>query len=665
MATPVKSGSEFKANTNTTGAQQNPSIAGLSGGGFVVTWTSDQDSDDSYGIYAQRYQADGTAVGSEFQVNTFTTGFQYAPAVSGLNDGGFIVTWQSEGQAGSGSGSGTGYYDVFGQRYDANGDLVGSEFQINSTTPFNQYYSSVAALSDGGYVVTWTDTAQDQAGFGGYGVYGQRYTSAGIATGGEFHINTHTDDHQDFSDVAAFSGGGFVVVWESQDQDTSGFGWGIYGQRYDSNGAAAGTEFRINTHVAGDQRFPTVTSLASGFVVTWESDGQDGSSMGIYGQRFAANGTASGSEFQINTYTDSLQDRPDVTALSDGGFVVTWQSYGQDGAGEGVYGQRFDADGSTNGSEFLVPTNTGSDEEDPTITALSNGDFAVAWVATVNNGGTWSRDIFGQVFSTTGPRFTEGDDTVVLNDSGETVDALGGNDIVGGGAGDDNIFGGSGSDILAGAGGNDTLDGGSTDVNEIDYLYGGAGNDTYIVNSTTSAIDIVDEGTAAPTPGEVDTIISKGDFFWDYYNVGEILTIDPSAPSGATVVASKWDCTLNGNDKDNILLPYGNDNTINPGAGVDVIGLGLYGLDSTFNGTNTMNFTPGDDTNYIYDFESGTDKIDVSAYGRFADGAQMLANVADTDWGSFVWMGVHEGADEYIGIVGLHQADLDAGDFMV
>ena len=51
---------------------------------------------------------------------------------------------------------------------------------------------------------------------------------------------------------------------------------------------------------------------------------------GIYAQRYDANGAASGAEFQVNTYTTSNQIFPSIAALSDGGFVVIWTSYGQD-----------------------------------------------------------------------------------------------------------------------------------------------------------------------------------------------------------------------------------------------------------------------------------------------------------------------------------------------
>jgi hypothetical protein len=115
-----------------------------------------------------------------------------------------------------------------------------------------------------------------------------------------------------------------------------------------------------------------------GFVVVWISDAQDGSDYGIYGQRFDANGAAQDSEFHINTTTTTTysQSSPLITALTNGGFVVTWLSEGQDSKFD-IYGQRYDANGIAQAGEFLVNTTTSS--FDHSIVALTNGGFVATW----------------------------------------------------------------------------------------------------------------------------------------------------------------------------------------------------------------------------------------------------------------------------------------------
>ena len=118
-----------------------------------------------------------------------------------------------------------------------------------------------------------------------------------------------------------------------------------------------------------------MTALAGGgFVVTWTSDGQDGSGYGIYGQRYAADGTALGSEFRVNTYTTNAQVYSSVAALAGGGFVVTWTSDGQDGSGYGIYGQRYAADGTPVGSEFRVNQITAGDQSRNVLWLRDGGD---------------------------------------------------------------------------------------------------------------------------------------------------------------------------------------------------------------------------------------------------------------------------------------------------
>src|SRR5262249_10829627 len=141
-------------------------------------------------------------------------------------------------------------------------------------------------------------------------------------------------------------GGGFVVAWQSSGQD--GDLNGVFAQRYDADGNTLGTEFQVNTETDSNQDLPSIAGLADGgFIVVWQTLGQDGSLGGIYAQRYDANGAEVGGEFRVNSFTSNPQERPSVAALADGGFVVTWESSTQDGSSDGVYAQRYSADGTT------------------------------------------------------------------------------------------------------------------------------------------------------------------------------------------------------------------------------------------------------------------------------------------------------------------------------
>jgi hypothetical protein len=364
---PVKAGIEFQVNTHTSSYQYNSSIAMDSDGDFVVVWQSYQDG-GGYGIYAQRYNAAGAFQGSEFLVNTYTTSNQENPSVAMDSDGNFVVAWQSFNQDGAD-------YGIYAQRYNASGVAQGSEFLVNTYTGYDQKNPSIAMDSDGDFVVTWQSYAQDGS---GDGIYARRYNAAGTAQGSEFLVNTHTTNAQQFPSIAMDSDGDFVVAWQSVFQD--GSNWGVFGQRYNAVGVAQGSEFQVNTYTTSHQDFPSIAMDSDGdFVVAWQSRDQDGSDVGIYAQRYNAAGAAQGSEFLVNTYTTASQRNLSVAMDSDGNFVVTWESNDQDGDYWGIYAQRYNAAGIAQGSEFQVNTYTTSYQTNPAIAMDSDGNFVVAW----------------------------------------------------------------------------------------------------------------------------------------------------------------------------------------------------------------------------------------------------------------------------------------------
>ena len=86
------------------------------------------------------------------------------------------------------------------------------------------------------------------------------------------------------------------------------------------------------------QRDPSVAGLENGgFVVTWTSTERANGLSGIYGQRYDAAGNAAGGEFRVSSATARVHSRSSLTALAGGGFAVTWISEGVDGSRTGVF----------------------------------------------------------------------------------------------------------------------------------------------------------------------------------------------------------------------------------------------------------------------------------------------------------------------------------------
>ncbi|MCP3368295.1 Ig-like domain-containing protein [Bradyrhizobium cajani] len=366
-------------------------------------------------------------IGTEFQVNSQTAGSQWYPSVTGLANGGFVVTWQ-DGLAGSNSGSGT-LGDASGsavkaQVYAADGSKVGGEFLVNTQTNGSQATPVVTSLSNGGFVVSW----QDQNSTNG-DIKAQIYGANGAPVGGEFTINSVTANNQNTPAITGLPNGGFVVAWTNQGTVAPD----IKAQVYDANGAKVGSEFLVNSASANfDQERASIATLSNGdFVVTWNDfrtgdwqvrgqvfhptasgaskvgseftvdtafynsrvvAGVTGLANGnfvisfedtsgeVRAQVFTAAGVKVGSEFQVNTQTSGNQGFSSITALTSGAFVVTWSDEGTgDGNGPAIKAQVYDAAGNKIGGEYIVNSQITSNQLYPTVAALANGGFVISW----------------------------------------------------------------------------------------------------------------------------------------------------------------------------------------------------------------------------------------------------------------------------------------------
>jgi hypothetical protein len=376
---------ERQVNTFTLGDQTAASMGMTPDGDFVVVWQSDGSSGtDGSGtsIQGQRYASSGASVGSEFQVNRYTTGDQEAPAVAMDADGDFVVVWHSPAAAPGSS--------IQGRRYASNGSAVGAQFRVDVYDASDNLHPAVAMDADGDFVVVWQSD-----GAGGYEVQGQRYASDGSAVGGKFQVNTYSTGGQGFPTVAMDADGDFVVVWTSDGSPgTDSSFYSVQGQRYASDGAAAGGQFQVNAYTTNPQRFPSVAMDQDGdFVVVWDSRGSGGNdnldSYSIQGRRYASNGAAAGGQFQVNTYTTNNQRLPSVSLDTNGDFVVVWDSRGSSGTDSSHYsiqGQRFASNGSTIGRQFQVNNYTPVFQIRPSVSSEANGDFVVVWDSTGSRG---------------------------------------------------------------------------------------------------------------------------------------------------------------------------------------------------------------------------------------------------------------------------------------
>ena len=335
--------------------------------------------------------------------------------------------WSSFGS----SGGDTSVDSIQGQRYDSAGSAVGSEFQVNTYTTSSQEFPAVAAQADGDFVVVWQSIGSPGSDTSAASVQGQRYDSAGSAVGSQFQVNTYTTSSQAIPSVASEAEGDFVVVWHSGGSsggDTSSFS--IQGQRYDSAGSPVGSQFQVNTYTTSSQAVPSVAAEAEGdFVVAWQSGGSSGgdtSSWSIQGQRFTicpktidlTSGT-SGSLVPLSSFNETRGIDVTVGAVPGGLTVeaMTLDGLNISTASATVGARIYDSDGTglVASAQTTVSTGTNLSVTIPISATLpADNDYRLAFF--VNAGGGASATLFDPAPAGSGGfPYTEASGTLEIN----------------------------------------------------------------------------------------------------------------------------------------------------------------------------------------------------------------------------------------------------------
>ncbi len=383
----VNDSNSADANTSVSDNVLNNDNALASGGGYVVVWDSANQDGSGQGIYFKLFDSTGNLISTDdILVNQTTEGPQTDPQVNYLPNGNFLITWESSG-------------DIYGRVFDNTGSAVNDEFLINQHSGGTQLMQ-VTSLSNGGFVITFTS---NDGGRSGQEIHAIIFTpdnssSSGFSAGSEFTVNASNAQTQTLSQVAA-NDGGFMVVWESKNQD--GSLEGIYYQYFDNDGNPLfATDQLVNDTTERAQTDPQITALDNGsFVISWTSD-TGSSNTDVYAKIINADGSSSNSEFLVNTTTNLSQYDSSIASLTNGGFVITWTSYSQDGDADGVFARMFDASGNPISVETQVNTFTSSEQNNSSVAGLADGGFIVTWDS--KNQDSSNDGVYAQQFNSDG-----------------------------------------------------------------------------------------------------------------------------------------------------------------------------------------------------------------------------------------------------------------------
>ena len=324
-----------------------------------------------------------TPLGGEIHVTApYTMPRQTVGEVAMHDDEDFVVVWREPG------GDFDEFSDAYVQRFDITGVKAGGRIRVNTSRDFDGLGVDVAHLCGGEFVAAW-DLADNNS--ENIRILAQRFAANGVKIGGE--INVVTSAGLLFASIAGDSQCGFTVSW------SGGPSGGAHLRRYDAAGQAlTGT---VQVSQSGDAVGTSISYAPDdSFVVTWtDTTGRDGDRAGVFGRRYASDGTPLGNDFQINTFATEDQTGGAISHAPDGTFVVVWSDRTQDGDDFGAYGQRFTAAGAKDGGEFLIAQTTADRQNAGGISHDRVGGFFVAWTQRMGGSGS---DVYARRFALDG-----------------------------------------------------------------------------------------------------------------------------------------------------------------------------------------------------------------------------------------------------------------------
>jgi Ca2+-binding RTX toxin-like protein len=467
---------EGVVNTFTAGSQAAPHVAIIPGtelnslatARYLVTWSGQGADDAVASIYARRMGVGGDA--AQFRVNVVTAGLQLQPSAAYDNQGNFVVSWTSELQDGNSFGVFARWFsDILGND--------SADRAVNTYTLGAQLLSTVTMDADGDFVVAYA--GEGLADLSPLGVYARRFSSPGDDDAPiVLKVFTQSDEIEEGSRLiehvtqlrVGFSEGmadGLMgpniispALWRLQrtvdgvtsditasiNSITSGFNFetfmfeatlhlstvlepGFYnltlwdtatdyfgvGLDGDVDGVAGGDfehtfeidpllpQAGIKTYATNFPGFGAHIAAARnpyGTAMVWTEPGADDARAWIRYQRLDGQGNHAMPSVQtVNTIEISVSDDIDVVSDLFGNSVVVWTSGGFT-ANFGVWMRRYDSQGNPLGDPVKI--NGAPDRVDEVHAAMdASGNFVVTW-STVTFTPTFTRDVVARRFDSNG-----------------------------------------------------------------------------------------------------------------------------------------------------------------------------------------------------------------------------------------------------------------------
>ena len=545
----------FVSDSLTETGLERPEMVTLASNDVVVSYIA---TDVNAGFYMRTLPGDDVEanMGTSVLLKSFNTVDETVSSLVALTGGGYAYAHTTDNLDGT--------YNI--KIVVDNGSPIETDFAI--TTPFVDDLK-VVELDNGNLLTVWkSELAEgfEQTTIKAriVGSDGSLITDTNVIGRDVFDVNFNSMDGGDYSpDVAVLSNGNFVVVWTDLHED--GDGGAIFGQIFDQDGNSVGEDFLINATTQGNQYMPSVAANDNGtFVVSWTDEQTDSNTHRVMAQQFANDGSlASGvtiaGDGTVDVFVGGDGKQVFVADIGndsiDGGLGRDGVTYASFTEGVNVDLGAGQATTSSSGTDELISIEgiIGTSYNDTLIGDIEsnklNGmagddlikgglgdDYLIGGVGT----DTVSFELAGSSVSvdlSTNQATGEGNDIV---EEFENVIGSMYADVINGDISDNMIEGGDGDDMISGGAGNDILIGGSG----LDTLDGGAGNDYFVFNDMTEFGDLIstfESGDAVKLSSIIDGLngLSGSDWATEGFefgihtvtDVGEGAQLSGSGPS--------------------------------------------------------------------------------------------------------------------------------------
>ena len=342
-----------------------PKVTFLKGSGYLAAWISNRSGGQS--IYAQLVSTSSAPIGSSFRVNDSDADVCWDLDTEGTADSGVVCVWADYSTTSS----------IALQKIAKDGTLSGGNTKLEDGGLLRERAFPAIARSATGFTAVWVDHRNENL-----DIYAQRLSSSLEKSNSNYRINDDVNGAQQLTpDIAGITPNALAVVWQDCRTDQGD----IFMQILSSAGTPLGFGIKVNDDGGtAIQKNPRIGAASSGSLwAVWEDARTGGGLQGqnILAQRLNVTGVAQGTNLVVNDDgTSRPKSFPDLDVTPDGRAFCVWIDE-RDNSRQ-IYAQRYAANGSALGTNFRISNALSITENfEPHIAARDDGSFVIAWLA--------------------------------------------------------------------------------------------------------------------------------------------------------------------------------------------------------------------------------------------------------------------------------------------